>query len=100
MAARDADGDGVADLLMGAYMDDSAGTSAGAAYLFHGPLTGTFVTTDADAILLGAGAGHSAGIGVGMDDLDADGWMDIIVGANNESTGGSGAGAIFVQSPI
>jgi len=100
VAARDADGDGVSDLLVGAYMDGSAGTGSGAAYLFHGPLSGSFVTTDADAILLGAGTGQAAGLGVGIGDLDADGWMDIIVGANGDNTGSSGAGAIFVQSPI
>ncbi len=99
VAARDIDGDGMAEVLVGAYNEKVEGVETGAAHLFFGPLSGSFTTADAEAHFLGEAEGDAAGMSVAIGDLDADGLGDVIVGANGVSTGDPGAGAFFVQYP-
>jgi hypothetical protein len=98
LAVADADADGEADLLVGAIGDSTNGASAGAAFLYFGPVTGTLSSTDADASLF-ASANDTAGESVGFCDLDEDGLLELWVGAPTESTGGSSAGAVYLQVP-
>jgi hypothetical protein len=99
VAAYDIDGDGAAELLVGAEGEGTVGTGAGAAFLFFGPRTGEYADTDADATFFGEGAGDAAGSGVGMGDLDGDGWGEVLIGATGDNTGGSSAGAVFIEFP-
>ena len=55
MAGGDVDGDGYADILMGAVDNDSGGTTAGAAYLQFGPPSGTLGLGSADGVFIGSG---------------------------------------------
>jgi hypothetical protein len=75
------DGDGTAELLLGAPGLDGG---AGAAALFYGPLpSGTVGVRDADLLLRGqvlSGAGDGAGTSVAAGDLNEDGVPDIVVG--------------------
>ncbi|MEC8423569.1 MAG: integrin alpha, partial [Myxococcota bacterium] len=73
-APRDLDGDGGADILVGAPGADTA-------YVFYGPHTGVRSATAADRTLAGD-AGSAAGASVlGPGDLDGDGYGDLLVGA-------------------
>ncbi|RMH01725.1 MAG: hypothetical protein D6702_10610 [Planctomycetota bacterium] len=93
--AGDVDGDGLDDLLVGAWWADPGGISlAGSAYVFSGA-TGSLIHRFDGSALGDALGGSVAGIG----DLDGDGFDDVAVGAHNASPGGlAGAGSIFVFS--
>jgi len=95
----DVDGDGVDDVVIGARNNDLGGTDAGAAYLFYGPVTysGEVSLANADLTLYGNAAGDKAGRTViGGADIDGDGRPDVTIGAPNEDSGGSNAGAAYV----
>jgi hypothetical protein len=99
LRAEDMDGDGTAELVIGAPGDGSGGSAAGAAFLFLLPSPGTLSTTDAAATFVGEDGSDEAGQGIGFGDLDADGKLDLVLGAPGEGTGGSYAGAFYVLYP-
>jgi hypothetical protein len=93
-AAGDMDADGYDDLLVGAYGADAGGLSAGAAYVILGPVTGRVDLSLADAKLVGESAADYAGISVtGAEDVNRDGFDDVLVGAWGR---GSFTGAAYV----
>jgi hypothetical protein len=84
----DADGDGFADLLMGAPQFDTAAAGNGEVRLLTstGYAGGSFSTTT--ATLTGTASGDRAGTAVAWVDADGDGFADILVGAPDANTGG------------
>jgi hypothetical protein len=100
LAAGDLDGDGTNELVVGAYGDSTSGAGAGAAYLFFGPISGTYTPSDAAAVLTGASAGDQAGEAVSVADVDGDGQAEVLVGAPLDSSGGPSGGAVYVQNAI
>ncbi len=80
--AGDLDLDGIEDLIVGAPGEDTGGTSAGAAYLFFGPVSGTVSAADARAKWSGANGSDQAGYSVARaGDMDSDGFPDLAIGA-------------------
>ena len=95
--AGDMNADGHADLAIGADSESSAADFAGAVYVVHGPVSGSFSLANADAKLTGEGEWDQAGSALsGGFDLDADGFDDLVVGAYGNDEGGDNAGAAYL----
>ena len=101
-ALGDLDDDGVKDLAVGAFFDDTGGTGRGAVYVLfmntngtvksHQKIadnTGGFGVTLTDSDAFGAAV-------VGLGDLDNDGVEDLAIGAKSDDTGGTDRGAVYV----
>lgn len=95
---RDLDGDGVADLAISAYLEDSGASQAGAIYVLYGPVEGEASLEDAPGRLVGANSGDTAGEAVALvPDVDGDGNADLVVGATREGSGReSNSGAAYL----
>ncbi len=76
----DLDGDGLLDLIVGAEEDDDGGGNAGAVHVFSGVVDG-FFTDEPTATVLGPRANARFGRSVVACDFDADGLLDLAVGA-------------------
>jgi hypothetical protein len=102
-AAGDVDGDGLADLAIGA--DSTASANTDAAYVVYGSQTRPAGDAILDAADLGArgyrirgATGSSAGYAVdGVGDVDGDGSDDLVVGVYGaDPAAGAGAGSAYV----
>ena len=98
----DLDNDGVEDLGVGAFTDDTGGTDRGAVYVLFMNSNGTIKSNQKIADNTGGfnvTLANSDGFGVGLagvDDLDNDGVEDLAVGALLDDTGGTDRGAAYV----
>ncbi|XP_018021381.2 integrin alpha-PS1 [Hyalella azteca] len=96
LAAGDWDGDGVADLAVGApYTSRDTSADAGAVHITYGPLSDSVGRSD--AVLRSAVEGAHFGLSLlNAGDLDTDGHEDLVVGAPDD---GHGKVFIFNGSP-
>ena len=95
----DVDGDGHADMLVGTLEHNEVpGDGPGYGYLFlGGTLAGKVSASAADSIFQGEADADRVGYPVaGAGDLDADGYPDLVFGAELNDRGGLDAGAAFV----
>jgi hypothetical protein len=92
VALGDIDGDGAAEMIIGAPSDSAGGTLAGAVMIYSG---GTLDSTP-EVTILGS-RGEQFGWSVAyVGDLNSDGRGDIVIGAPFNDTGASDAGAAYV----
>ncbi|MCP4918923.1 MAG: hypothetical protein GY913_18610 [Proteobacteria bacterium] len=91
----DVDGDGFADLFLGAPRDDGGGSDAGVVYVFEdgSSLSGSYAAADADGIIEGDDSHQKVGSGLAAGDLDGDATVDLVVGGEGAQ---SSAGAAWV----
>ena len=98
-AAGDVNGDGYADVVVGASGYSDGPSLGGAALVFHGSATGlgSGPSTAADGILEGTQVSAQLGRSVaGLGDVNGDGYADIAAGAPFYDTPGADAGATVV----
>ncbi len=102
LSLDDGDGDGHADVLLGAIGSDLGGSNSGVVYLYRGPFAaGSTQISDGDwdARIVGAAGGDELGGDIeARADLDGDGLVDLVFGLRKESSSGSSAGALAILS--
>ncbi len=96
LAGGDVNGDGLADLLIGACMEDSGGGNSGGVYLVLGPATHAASLADADALFYGENASDNACLPAFAGDVNDDGIGDVLVAAVSHDAGGSSSGSAYV----
>ena len=93
-SAGDVNGDGYADVIVGAPFNSAGGSGAGRAYIFYG---GPVPHTVPDLTLTGESVGSDFGFSVaGVGDVNGNGTQDVVVGAFTNGAGGLNAGRAYI----
>ena len=103
-SAGDVNGDGFADIIVGAKYADPNGSNSGASYVVFGKEAGFAATLNLSTLdgstgfkLSGVAASDQSGISVASaGDVNGDGYDDLIVGAAFADPNGSNSGASYV----
>lgn len=95
VAAGDADGDGLADLVVGGYTDGST-SEWGRTWVALGGGRGTASLDASKAVILGDDAWNLSGFSAAADDYNQDGAVDLVIGNPASSQGATRSGAIYL----
>jgi len=103
LSVGDMNGDGIADVLVGAPGQDAGGLDAGAAYVVWGKTTDSIVQLTNVAAgtggfkIIGADGGDAIGSAMAvLGDQNGDGKAELLIGVRDDNTAGSNAGAVYV----
>jgi hypothetical protein len=98
-SAGDVNGDGYADVILGAPYFDSVGVDTGRVFVYHGSPSGPSAVPDWTSD--GSGAGVFYGVVAGAGDVNGDGYDDLIIGspmATNSLTN-EGSASVYLGGP-
>jgi len=103
-SAGDVNGDGFADLIIGAHYADPNGSSSGESYIVFGKASGFGASLELSAldgsngfVINGIDANDHSGVSVSSaGDVNGDGYDDLIIGARSADPNGSASGASYV----
>ena len=104
-SAGDVNSDGYSDVIIGAPLYDSGSADEGAAFIVHGSASGIATATPATAATTlqsdQAGARFGASV-AGVDDINYDGYADVVVGAPffDDPNTDEGAAFVFLGGPV
>ena len=94
-SAGDVNGDGFADVIVGAYLYDNGESNEGAAFIFHGS-SGGINTTPSSLIESNQVSAFYGSSVASAGDVNGDGYADVIVGAYRYDNGQTDEGVSFV----
>lgn len=89
LAVGDLNSDGFAELVVGAYGDDTLAADAGAIWIFKGFAAGIYSSAVATQVTGGNAAGDNFGNAVAIVRYNGDAFPDIVVGAPLDDNGGT-----------
>ncbi|SEF78142.1 integrin alpha [Nitrosomonas ureae] len=102
-SAGDINGDGFADLIVGAFASNPNGAASGSSYVVFGKASGFDATLDLSSLdgnngfrLDGAAAYDYSGTVSSAGDVNGDGFADLIVGAIGADSNGNNSGSSYV----
>ena len=98
-SAGDVNGDGYADVIVGAPFYSNSHDTEGAAFVFHGSASGIVGRTPGTAAAMlqsNALRAHFGGQVAGAGDINGDGYADVIIGADGYASGQAEEGGAFV----
>jgi hypothetical protein len=100
VAEADLDGDGYAEVIVGAARDNDGDSDrdAGSVIVYSGATmaTGNVTSDDADDVIYGVDGSDYLGQGLTTADMDADGLADVVATAPGYDEGGNDAGGVFI----
>ncbi len=97
VSTGDVNGDGISDIMVGAYNYDNGHADEGAVFIYHGSLSGLLLTHN--IMLESDQANAQFGYSVSTaGDVNADSFFDIVVGANLYDNGESNEGRAYIYN--
>ena len=92
--AGDVNGDGFSDVIVGAYINDEAGSNSGKSYIYFG---GSNMDSSPDVEMTGEAEEDFFGYSVSTaGDVNGDGFSDVIIGAYGNDEAGSSSGKAYI----
>lgn len=93
----DVDGDGFDELAVGAHLADHAAQNDGVVYVYSGSVSGLTAASERTLVAADGDKWDNFGVALaGGQDLNGDGWLDLVVGAWNDDGAATNAGAAYV----